>query len=491
VSEIPSIDNVRLPKEIVEELKSILRKIPDDDIIYISKFDKNLSKGISARPKSVPLLRSRLIAYLDSESEMKPIIREALAGRSLNQEFVTVLSFRALEYAFNKFLAIFGEASFLTALILDERNEVRRLALDFIERGDKKKAPCYREQAIKEFQEKFEPFLVHIASLYGVENQPEQKIKPSTEDPGREEDKRVILSLTEENKKLQQELKKNQQFIESQIKKKTNEIKRLSKRIEDLGKERENLKKSFAEEKKKLNDYKLNFDEQLDCSLKNALQEKLVIMRAEIEQEKSHLRKCFNNVFLKKAFIAAIKDSILALSSYDDIIALKDKFESLNQCGILGEDEKVELTEACNRWFRKLMEEDNRIMPPKILFEDGDSEFAQILRKKTPHKIFLDGYNILHLLQNIFFRTYKDGAPKKESREHLVELLKKHIASYPFLQVLLFFDGTSNTTENILPNLTIIYASEDKKSNQEFCGFSDETMKDRADRVHIPPTFDH
>jgi hypothetical protein len=471
------IDGFLLPVENVEELKRISRDIPDTQVLFYCKGDQDLMKGLSGRQQGVRLLRSRLIAHLESKLELKSRIRSLLARHSLNQEFAVVLSPEALEAALVSFLGYFGKTPFLTALLLDEREEVRSLALEFLK--EEQSLP-EREPALALLREQFAPFLQHAAPCFDGAPHVFSAATPAAGDVGRKEDQDLILSLTEENNRLKRESDKESDYCKSRLKKAGEEKEHLSERVEELRRERDRLKENLVKTKKSLAKMEQTFDERLASKLEKEFQERLVILNGRVEQERSRLREMLLEPPAGKAFHEALKAVVEAVTSPDDLIPLRDRFEGLSLAGFLTDKELEELDLICTSRFDKLMTDYS--IPGKPPFEDGDSELARALRGKAQLELLLDGHNILHCLSDIFSRYYENGAPGKKARDHLAALLKNRIVSAPTLRVLLFFDGTRDYTENPRNNFSIFYSGE-REHEPGFDIFADDPGKHKADRA--------
>jgi len=88
---------------------------------------------------------------------------DVLRLHDLSREFVIVLSPMAVQYGLESFLSYFGKERFLANVLLDEREEVRQLAHEYIAQSDwQERTLPGRAQAVKEIQESFAPFLKHL-----------------------------------------------------------------------------------------------------------------------------------------------------------------------------------------------------------------------------------------------------------------------------------------------------------------------------------------
>ena len=158
--------NAPISEPVIAILRDIVDKIPDNEIIdYAGKHRGEVCQGgFKPERKNVTVFRSRLKSMVKSSMVAggHPLL-DVLRLHDLSREFVIVLSPMAVEYGLESFLAYFGKERFLANLLLDEREEIRQLAHEYIAQSDwQKRTLPERAQAVKEIQESFAPFLKHL-----------------------------------------------------------------------------------------------------------------------------------------------------------------------------------------------------------------------------------------------------------------------------------------------------------------------------------------
>lgn len=177
------IDGKPLSEPILKALQETLEQVPAKALLDYARAQPELMKGLSPRPDSAPVLRKRLKALLALRRPADPALLDMLREGSLFGQLIVVLSDKALTHGFPSFCAFFGEPDFLAGLLLDPRDEVRKLAWDHLSAhpeadGFREVAP---EAARQVLESDFEPFLVRLASLKTRLPDPKEKIVDSAE----------------------------------------------------------------------------------------------------------------------------------------------------------------------------------------------------------------------------------------------------------------------------------------------------------------------
>ena len=161
------IDGKTLPEPVLKALQDTLDNVPAKVLLDYSRPQADLMKGLSPRPDSAPVLRKRLKAQLLMRRPLDPTFLELLREGSLFGQLIVVLSDKALAHGFPAFCGFFGEAFFLAGLLLDPREEVRKMAWAHLEAhpaadGFREWTP---ETARQTLESDFGPFLSRMASL--------------------------------------------------------------------------------------------------------------------------------------------------------------------------------------------------------------------------------------------------------------------------------------------------------------------------------------
>ena len=161
------IDDDDIPEEAFRPLADLLDEVSDDDMLAFARVHGELLAGLRPIKANAGKLRSSLKRTV-AGGRLDASVREFLAGHSLQQEFVAVLSEVAIEWAFPHLATYFGDARFAAATLLDPRPRIRRLALDHFRGQSAWASPADEPGRLKSAQDLealFEPFLGHIAAL--------------------------------------------------------------------------------------------------------------------------------------------------------------------------------------------------------------------------------------------------------------------------------------------------------------------------------------
>lgn len=127
--------------------------------------------------------------------------------------------------------------------------------------------------------------------------------------------------------------------------------------------------------------------------------------------------------------------------------------DDLERFGILNTFDKIAVVKARDRKCSMLAESK---LP--VAQKDTASALRAALALNLKISLVVDGYNVLHLLPEVFGQAYEDGIPRKEARDSMIEKMKRGLENHPNTQCLLFFDGPREKSEAVAKNLTIAYS---------------------------------
>lgn len=133
---MPTIDGCELTEDLVEELKSLIESASPDELLSYARSHPESVKGFQLKKSSASHICNYAMKRFPVQGEIPDDIKTFCAKTGFNSEFVTVMSERALKTYFTELLILFGRRRFLTGLILDEREEVRKLGLENRNRPD-------------------------------------------------------------------------------------------------------------------------------------------------------------------------------------------------------------------------------------------------------------------------------------------------------------------------------------------------------------------
>ncbi|MBN1675923.1 MAG: hypothetical protein JXR37_33070 [Kiritimatiellae bacterium] len=140
---MPTIDGIKLPAELVKELRAMLAAAPPDLILsYAQTCKPGLLKGFRPNKHGAEAVRQKLTAGLGRMGEIDDDLLELLRGDSgLSADLTAKLSVEVLSDQVGHLAAICGMPRVLAALLVDERPEVRELAGWLIKDSEKDSNP--------------------------------------------------------------------------------------------------------------------------------------------------------------------------------------------------------------------------------------------------------------------------------------------------------------------------------------------------------------
>lgn len=162
-------NKITIPNEIIQYYEKCIDDARSEDLKEYSKNIKSLHLGF--RPGKTPSehLRSRIKLEI-KKSKISKEIEGLLRDATLYQEFFIVLSSKAITNNFNEFANYFGWEVFLGSLLLDERKNIKDLALKYID--DKPNLNKIinqnktKEDSLREINVVYSRFLNTIKSIY-------------------------------------------------------------------------------------------------------------------------------------------------------------------------------------------------------------------------------------------------------------------------------------------------------------------------------------
>jgi predicted RNA-binding protein with PIN domain len=233
------LEGVTIPRPVVEELASLADRIPADDLVLIAQARPSLFHGLRPVKGSAPAIRERLRKILPNPRHLE-LLRPILAPHSLCGAFTSVLSREALQLGWDHLAAYHGPATFLAGVLLEERAEVRELALEWIRShpGDDPGEGESREDAAKGLRLDFRQFLELTAPLVTGGPLP---AAPQVDGDKRQED---LRALQEQHRRRLEEAEAERRRLERQVRDLGREATRHQ---EDAARTREALREAEGE----------------------------------------------------------------------------------------------------------------------------------------------------------------------------------------------------------------------------------------------------
>jgi len=511
------LKDIDLPESIIEAFKEIINKAPSDTVLELAKNHEKLRiGGFKPVKKHVDLFKDRLQAMVKSvQKEKDAWFLNFLRNADLYQNFTIVLSKKAIEFNLDSFLAVYGSERFLANLLLDERDEVQQIAVDYMgdEDWEKKELPTFQD-AIKMTKDIYWPFLEHILSFI-LDNIPEDFIKKngdSSQQARYDEPLSIELKLLrdsikryeERNRKLKErnatlshtlEIKKTRE-VESGEK-----IKDFEKNISNLREESALLKAELAvliEESKAIGNsfYRDELMLKADMFLRDNVSKgayrhdnptisRLNLNRL-IDLIQSHYLLRYENITDGPEFEKMLHKLTVRAGQIRRNLSIDDGYSPLFHRLIDSIEETVS-PDILNNIYSDLVTLDNyRILTGKemailywcyhkkmdtfyshhtpkdlTLLQETSNPVCYLkraIRETMPFLWLLDGYNITHALKDIFYPYYEKGKPLGNTRKRLLTLIERVAKKSPELAIKVYFDSESPEEIQHTENIKVIFS---------------------------------
>ena len=267
------IDERPIPGAVVEALCRLVDQIDPALIVALSTDNQKLFQGYRVILKNVPMARKRLQSSLRSERHLDPLTRTMLQEcGGLHAELLAVLSQAALEAGISDLAIYYGEADFLAAALLDERESVRKLAHDFIAGWDGQSADeARREHAAAEIRSTFAPFFAHTRALQGEAMPPAAR---PHDDRERVESEKLALALKTANAdaaNLGKRAAREQKELQNKVDQSQHEVDRLRTDLRAARSETRSLTVPLADVRKELAQLHASLQQRIDEGVSNAM----------------------------------------------------------------------------------------------------------------------------------------------------------------------------------------------------------------------------
>jgi hypothetical protein len=122
-----TLDDYPLDHEMLAFCKAAIEDMPDALLVSGARKMPDLFKGLKQDKPNTDLLRQRVLAKLQLKSPPPPIL-DILRTATLSEALVDVLSEKALQQGLSALLDHFGRVPILTSMLLDSRENVRKMA---------------------------------------------------------------------------------------------------------------------------------------------------------------------------------------------------------------------------------------------------------------------------------------------------------------------------------------------------------------------------
>ena len=528
------IDNHPIPAAIVDAFCQLADQIDPALVLAMSAESPKLFQGHRIIQKNVPVACQRIKLLLKNERQLDSATSVLLRSVGLYRAVVVVLSESAMETGFSSLAAYYGEADFLAAALLDERESTRKLAHEFISGWDGQISDeSRRKDAAEDLRTKFTVFLSNMKELLGDVL---PAVVPPAKRDGRDEKIKLDAALEVAKAELARQSQRHardQKDLQSKIELEQQEIKRLRTQLADAGAETKVLKAGLSDVQQQFGDLQASVQQRIDSGVGTALsgrlrqwlepvinvedalaeskQSDLLIRAAEALAKQRSIDRHFGNraeltrtieerrqmlAEIKRARIEALKPipelasiaaalereighfgrqlgltgdpatttgsallaSINAALSLDELSAVRRFIQQAATHDLLRRDELHRLYRATNDKAGQLYDTiqllgEDRPGPPATTYFHPLHAVAQ----GQPFTLFIDGHNVLFLLEDLFGRWFEKGIPGRKARVEFANSLLP-VFDKPGADVMVFFDGNEATEQALSDHVRVFYS---------------------------------
>lgn len=270
------IDELLIPDAIVAALCRLVDRLDAKRVLGAASGMPSLFQGHRVIVQNVPLARQRMKAVLSNDRRLDSYAATVLRGTGLASEVVVVLSEAALQEGFSDLAAYFGEADFLAAALLDERESVRDLAHEFNAEWDGQESDAEgREASAAAIRSEFSSFLENIKSLMGDSLPPASRLQGDHGQSGKGKPDRVLDSVKSELDRLTKKAERERKELHGKITEKQKEIDRLRGDLVSARNDSKSRDEMLSQAKKGVAALQESLQQGIDQGVHNALSDTL------------------------------------------------------------------------------------------------------------------------------------------------------------------------------------------------------------------------
>jgi hypothetical protein len=160
------VDSLQVDVRVISAWKVAIKTLDEVELQEFAKKHDHLTVGFRKGKVSLPVVVARIQAMLDQSSDMSVDLCALLRNATLSRKLVCVLSEDAIDFSLPSLANAFGRLNVYAAMLLDERESIRRLAFGQIASWDGEEPNEQdKEEAVQDLKRLFAKFLVHIEVL--------------------------------------------------------------------------------------------------------------------------------------------------------------------------------------------------------------------------------------------------------------------------------------------------------------------------------------
>jgi predicted RNA-binding protein with PIN domain len=163
------VDSQPVDARAISAWKVALKNFDEADLQEFAKKHAHLTAGFRKGKVSLPVVVTRIQAMLDQSTDLSVDLCSLLRNATLSRKLVCVLSEEAISQALPSLADAYGRINVYAAMLLDERESIRKLGFDQIASWHgTEPSDSEQKDAIRELQDLFAKFLDHMQVLRGA-----------------------------------------------------------------------------------------------------------------------------------------------------------------------------------------------------------------------------------------------------------------------------------------------------------------------------------
>ena len=266
------IDEHTVPDVIVAAFCRLVDRLDAKRILGTASVMPAIFQGHRVIAQNVPVARQRIKSLMKNDRHLDSYTATLLRGTGLANGVVVVLSEVALQEGFSDLAAYFGEADFLAAALLDEREAVRDLAHEFVDGWDgQDTGEAGRAEAAESIRSAYASFFENIKGLLGDTLPTESRMDGDQGHVAKDKPDRALDSVKAELDRVTKKAERERKELQDNVTEKQKEIDRLRNDLVTSRNDSKTRDAERAQAKKELADLQASLTQHIDQGVDKAL----------------------------------------------------------------------------------------------------------------------------------------------------------------------------------------------------------------------------
>ena len=266
------IDEHPVPDVVVAAFCRLVDRLDAKRILGTASVMPAIFQGHRVIAQNVPVARQRIKSLLKNDRHLDTYTATLLRGTGLASEFVVVLSEAALQEGFSDLAGYFGEADFLAAALIDEREAVRDLAHEFIDGWDgQDTGGAGRAEAAESIRAAFASFLENTKGLLGDTLPPESRMDGDQGHAAKDKPDRALDLAKAELDRVTRKGERERKEFQDKITEKQKEIDRLRNDLVTYRNDSKTRDAERAQANKELTELQASLQQRIENGVDKAL----------------------------------------------------------------------------------------------------------------------------------------------------------------------------------------------------------------------------